>query len=45
VPLKETIEAFDKLTKGDFDHYPEQAFFLIGGLEDLDRKYNELTKK
>ncbi|HEV2779791.1 MAG TPA: F0F1 ATP synthase subunit beta [Actinophytocola sp.] len=45
VPLKETIEAFDKLTKGDFDHMPEQAFFLIGGLEDLERKYHELTKK
>ncbi len=45
VPLKETIEAFDKLTKGDFDHMPEQAFFLIGGLEDLERKYNEITKK
>jgi F-type H+/Na+-transporting ATPase subunit beta len=45
VPLKETIEAFDKLTKGDFDHMPEQAFFLIGGLEDLDRKYHEITKK
>jgi F-type H+/Na+-transporting ATPase subunit beta len=44
VPLKETIEAFDKLTKGDFDHMPEQAFFLIGGLEDLDRKYHEITK-
>lgn len=38
VPLKETIEAFDKLTKGDFDHLPEQAFFLIGGLEDLAKK-------
>jgi F-type H+-transporting ATPase subunit beta len=45
VPLKETIEAFDKLTKGEFDHMPEQAFFLIGGLEDLDRKYHELTGK
>ena len=44
VPLKETIEAFDKLCKGEFDHMPEQAFFLIGGLEDLERKYNELTK-
>jgi len=43
VPLKETIEAFDKLCKGEFDHMPEQAFFLIGGLEDLERKYNELT--
>jgi F-type H+/Na+-transporting ATPase subunit beta len=45
VPLKETIEAFDKLTKGDFDHMPEQAFFMIGGLEDLERKYHELTGK
>ena len=38
VPLKETVEAFDKLCKGDFDHLPEQAFFLIGGLDDLRRR-------
>ncbi len=44
VPLKETIEAFDKLCKGDFDHMPEQAFYLCGGLEDLERKYQELSK-
>jgi F-type H+-transporting ATPase subunit beta len=45
VPLKETIEAFDKIAKGDFDHYPEQAFFMCGGLEDLEKKYKELTGK
>src|SRR3954467_12751468 len=45
VPLKETIEAFDKLTKGDFDHLPEQAFFLIGGLEDLQKKAESLGAK
>jgi F-type H+-transporting ATPase subunit beta len=45
VPLTETIEAFDKIAKGEFDHYPEQAFLGIGGLEDLERKYKELTKK
>jgi F-type H+/Na+-transporting ATPase subunit beta len=45
VPLKETIEAFDKLSKGDFDHLPEQAFFLIGGLEDLQRKAEGLGAK
>ena len=45
VPLKETIEAFDKLAKGDFDHLPEQAFFLIGGLEDLQRKAESLGAK
>ena len=45
VPLKETVEAFDKLTKGDFDHVPEQAFFLIGGLEDLAKKAESLGTK
>ena len=45
VPVKETVEAFDKITKGDYDHLPEQAFFLIGGLEDLERKASELAKK
>jgi F-type H+-transporting ATPase subunit beta len=44
VPLKETIEAFDKLAKGEFDHMPEQAFYLSGGLEDLERKYEQLQK-
>jgi F-type H+-transporting ATPase subunit beta len=45
VPLSETIEAFDRISKGDFDHYPEQAFLGIGGLEDLEKKYKEITKK
>ena len=44
VPLKETIESFDKLTKGEFDHMPEQAFYLCGGLEDLEAKYQQLTQ-
>src|ERR671926_458944 len=30
VPLDETIDAFKKLTQGDYDHIPEQAFFLCG---------------
>jgi F-type H+-transporting ATPase subunit beta len=45
VPLKETIEAFDKICKGDFDHMPEQAFYLCGGLEDLEAKYQELSQR
>src|SRR5829696_6525407 len=42
VPLKETIEAFDKIAKGEFDDVPEQAFFLCGGLEDLERNRKKL---
>ncbi|MDT4923707.1 MAG: F-type H+/Na+-transporting ATPase subunit beta [Pseudonocardiales bacterium] len=42
VPVEETIDAFQKLCAGEFDSYPEQAFFMCGGLEDLERKANEL---
>jgi F-type H+-transporting ATPase subunit beta len=42
VPLEETVDAFKRLTEGEFDSYPEQAFFMCGGLEDLERKAAEL---
>jgi len=42
VPLEETIEAFEKLTQGEYDHIPEQAFFLCGGLEDVEAKAKEI---
>ncbi|NUS44235.1 MAG: F0F1 ATP synthase subunit beta [Mycobacteriaceae bacterium] len=45
VPVKETVEAFDRLAKGDFDHLPEQAFFMIGGLDDLAKKAESLGVK
>jgi len=44
VPVKETIEAFKKISDGEYDHFPEQAFFMCGGLEDLERKAHELMK-
>ncbi len=43
VPLSETIEAFNKIAGGEFDHVPEQAFFNIGGLEDLERNAAKLS--
>jgi F-type H+-transporting ATPase subunit beta len=42
VDLAETIDAFKRLNAGEFDSYPEQAFFMCGGLEDLERKADEL---
>jgi F-type H+-transporting ATPase subunit beta len=44
VTVKETVEAFKKLTEGEYDHFPEQAFFMCGGLEDLERNARELMK-
>ncbi|HMO10236.1 MAG TPA: F0F1 ATP synthase subunit beta [Actinotalea sp.] len=45
VPLSETIEAFSKIADGEFDHIAEQAFFNIGGLEDLERNWARITKE
>ena len=45
VPLSETIDAFERICNGDFDHYPEQAFNGLGGLEDVEAAYKKLTEK
>ena len=45
VPIKETVEAFKKICEGEYDHFPEQAFFMCGGLDDLERKAHELMKQ
>lgn len=44
VPLEETIEAFKRIAEGEYDHIPEQAFFNIGGIDDLERAWHELQK-
>jgi F-type H+/Na+-transporting ATPase subunit beta len=44
VPLAETISSFRGLTRGDYDHLPEQAFFLCGGIEDVEKKAAELNR-
>ncbi|MCU1371851.1 MAG: atpD, partial [Ilumatobacteraceae bacterium] len=44
VPLSETLEAFKALTEGTYDHLPEQAFFMQGGLEDPEKNAEKLKK-
>jgi F-type H+-transporting ATPase subunit beta len=34
VPIDETIASFKGLCDGDYDHLPEQAFLLVGGIEE-----------
>ncbi|HET6211827.1 MAG TPA: F0F1 ATP synthase subunit beta, partial [Micromonosporaceae bacterium] len=45
VPIKETVEAFKKIAEGEYDHFPEQAFFMCGGLEDLEANAAKLNKE
>ena len=45
VPLADTIDAFERICNGEFDHYPEQAFNGLGGLDDVEAAYKKLTEK
>ena len=45
VPIKETIESFDAIVKGDFDHVAEQAFFNVGGIGDVEEKWAKIQKE
>lgn len=42
VSLDESITAFNAIADGDYDHFPEQAFFMCGGIEDLEKNAKEL---
>jgi F-type H+-transporting ATPase subunit beta len=44
VPVAETLASFKALADGEYDHIPEQAFFMCGGVEDVERKAAELAK-
>jgi len=45
VPLADTIEAFDKVTKGEYDDLPEQAFNSCGGLDDVEAAAKKISGK
>src|SRR5216684_1282392 len=45
VPLEETISSFKAITEGHYDQVPEQAFFMCGGIEDVERKAQELERQ
>ena len=44
VDIKDTIEGFKAIADGDLDHIAEQAFFNIGGLDDVERQWAEIQK-
>ena len=45
VPVEETIASFRALCDGQYDHIPEQAFFMCGGIEDVEAKAAQLAKE
>lgn len=42
VPLKETIRGFNAIINGEYDHLPEQAFYMVGGIDEAIAKAKSL---
>lgn len=42
VPLKETIKGFKGIVSGEYDHLPEQAFYMVGGIDEAVEKAKTL---
>ena len=43
VPLKDTIRGFKGIVDGEYDHLPEQAFYMVGSIEDAVEKGKKIT--
>jgi F-type H+/Na+-transporting ATPase subunit beta len=44
VPLEETVESFEALINGDLDDIPEQAFYNVGGIDEVQAKAKKLAE-
>ena len=38
VPLEDTVRSFKGVVEGKYDHLPEQAFYMVGGIDDVIKK-------
>ena len=43
VPLEETISSFKRVCEGEFDHLPEAAFYMVGGIDEAIAKAEKLA--
>ena len=45
VALKDTIRGFKAIVDGEYDHLPEQAFYMVGGIEEAVEKAKKMAEK
>ncbi|MEQ8342729.1 F0F1 ATP synthase subunit beta [Marinovum algicola] len=43
VPLEETISSFKAVVAGEYDHLPEGAFYMVGGIEEVKAKAEKMA--
>ena len=44
VSLEDSVKGFKQILQGDYDSFPEQAFYLVGGIDDVIEKNKTLVK-
>jgi len=44
VKLETTIESFERVAAGEFDHFPEQAFYMKGGIDEVIETAEQMKK-
>ena len=44
VKLEDTIDSFERVAAGEFDHFPEQAFYMKGGIDEVIEHAEKLKK-
>jgi F-type H+-transporting ATPase subunit beta len=45
VPLDVTIDSFKRVVAGEFDHLPENAFYMVGGIDEVIAKAASMAEK
>ena len=43
VPLDVTIDSFKRVVDGEFDHLPESAFYMVGGIDEVIKKAEKMA--
>jgi F-type H+-transporting ATPase subunit beta len=43
VPLEETVRSFKAVVAGEYDHLPEAAFYMVGGIDEVIKKAQRLA--
>jgi F0F1-type ATP synthase beta subunit len=45
VPIRETVRGFKEILEGKWDHLPEQAFYMVGTIEEAAEQAEQMEKE
>ena len=45
VSVKDTVRGFKGIVEGEYDHLPEQAFYMVGGIEEVVEQGKAMAEK